>query len=42
VGGARLEGLARVRHVIASVFVRLEEDSQTRKVFEVLLPRWNT
>lgn len=37
VGGARLEGLARVRHVIASVFVRLEEDSQTRKVFEVLL-----
>ncbi|MEG2817500.1 MAG: TetR family transcriptional regulator [Comamonas sp.] len=37
VGGARLEGLARVRHVIASVFVRLEEDSRTRKVFEVLL-----
>lgn len=31
------EGIPRVRHVIASVFLRLEQDAQTRRVFEVLL-----
>ena len=32
-----LQGVPRVRHIIASVFRRLEQDAQTRRVFEVLL-----
>ena len=35
--GGSLEGAARVRHVIASVFSALEQDERTRRVFEILL-----
>lgn len=31
------DGIPRARHVIASVFRQLEQDAQTRRVFEVLL-----
>lgn len=31
------EGVARVRHVVATIFLRLEQDAQTRKVFEIIL-----